>query len=190
MSWGKTRVWSDNITWSLFTLVKLQRGKSSLQVSYQKVHRWQVDRLTLLTFSDSRSHSHLWHCRVNLLHAVECPPHTRMVTLLVQCFDLVRSNWAHGHSTSRLHGLSVPKCINPLLRYPRRPICLVLVRLPRVKSIDNTYSFTSFISVSSRHWMSISLIPFVHTLALPVRVSNTHLWTQAESVNRCKVITF
>ena len=30
----------------------------------------------------------------------------------------------------------------------------------------------------------------VHTLALPVRVSEIHLWTQAESVNKCKGVVF
>ena len=38
--------------------------------------------------------------------------------------------------------------------------------------------------------MSISLAALVHTLALPVRVSEIHLWTQAESVNECKVVVF
>ena len=56
--------------------------------------------------------------------------------------------------------------------------------------IDSMYSFTSFIMVSSRRRMSISLATLVHTLALPVRVSEIHLWTQAESVNKCKVVVF
>ena len=42
----------------------------------------------------------------------------------------------------------------------------------------------------SRRRMSISLAALVRTLALPVRVSEIHLWTQAESVNKCKVVAF
>ena len=38
--------------------------------------------------------------------------------------------------------------------------------------------------------MIISLAAFFRTLALPVRVSEIHLWTQAESVNNCKVVVF
>ena len=38
--------------------------------------------------------------------------------------------------------------------------------------------------------MSISLAALVCTLALPVRVSEIHLWTQAETVNKCKVVIF
>ena len=38
--------------------------------------------------------------------------------------------------------------------------------------------------------MSISLAALVRTLALPVRVSEIHLWTQAESVNKCRVVVF
>ena len=38
--------------------------------------------------------------------------------------------------------------------------------------------------------MSISLAALVRTLALPVRVSEIHLSTQAESVNKCKVVVF
>ena len=44
--------------------------------------------------------------------------------------------------------------------------------------------------VSSCRRMSISLAALVRTLALPVRVSEIHLWTQAESVNKCKVVVF
>ena len=56
--------------------------------------------------------------------------------------------------------------------------------------IDSAYSFTSFIMVSSCCRMSILLAALVRTLALPVRVSEIHLWTQAESVNKCKVVVF
>ena len=38
--------------------------------------------------------------------------------------------------------------------------------------------------------MSISLAALVCILALPVRVSEIHLWTQAESVNKCNVVVF
>ena len=44
--------------------------------------------------------------------------------------------------------------------------------------------------VSSCHQMSILLAALVCTLALLVRVSKIHLWTQAESVNKCKVVIF
>ena len=38
--------------------------------------------------------------------------------------------------------------------------------------------------------MSTSLAAFVCALALPVSVSEIHLWTQAESVNKYKVVIF
>ena len=38
--------------------------------------------------------------------------------------------------------------------------------------------------------MSISLAALVRTLDLPVRVSEIHLCTQSESVNKCKVVVF
>ena len=56
--------------------------------------------------------------------------------------------------------------------------------------IDSAYTLTSFIIVSSRRSMSISLAAMVRTLALPVRVSEIHLWTRVESVNKCKVVVF
>ena len=44
--------------------------------------------------------------------------------------------------------------------------------------------------MSSCRRISISLAALVCTLALLVRVSEIHLWTQAESVNKCKVVVF
>ena len=44
--------------------------------------------------------------------------------------------------------------------------------------------------MSSRCRISISIADLVRTLALLVRVSEIYLWTQAESVNKCKVVVF
>ena len=116
-----------------------------------------------------------------MFHKIKCPPHTWMTALSVNNLDLVKPNWAHGRSAGRLHRPSVPfNCIKPPLRHSSQSICLILARFDQ----GHIHSFTSFILVTSRRRMSISLA------ALPVKVSEIHLWTLAESVNICKVVVF
>ena len=110
---------------------------------------------------------------------------------------MVKLNWAHRRSAGRLHRSSVPfNCIKSHHGVERGVVSFVnqsaKIRLDLTKDtfIDSMYFFTSFIIVSSHHQMSISLAAVVRTVALPVRVSKIHLWTQVESVNKCKVVVF
>ena len=80
----------------------------------------------------------------------------------------------------------VPIIMGYIHHYPVYLTAVFWFDLTWVTSIDNA----SFISMSSHRWMSISVVAFLRTLALPVRVTVTHSWTQAESVNRCKMVAF
>ena len=111
-----------------------------------------------------------------------------MTTLSLNNLDLVKPNWAHGRSAGRLYRLSVHLIASSHLwgTLVNRS-ALFWLDLTKDTFIDSANSFTSFIIVSSHRRMSISLAALVRSLALPVRVSEINLWSQAESVNKCKV---
>ena len=145
---------------------------------------WQVlgcwiDWLTLFTFSDEGFHSTFRNPRVNPLHKIKCPPHNRMTALSVNNLELTDTVQAGCTGpvflliiSSHLWGTRVNRS------------ALFWLDLTKDTFIDSAYSFTNFIIVSSRRRISISLAALVRTLA------EIHLWTQTESVNKCKVVVF
>ena len=162
----------------------------NIQSPLWPVHGCWIDRLTLFTFSDDGSHCALRDPRGNLFDKIKCLP-TRMTALSVNNLDLVKPNWAHGRSAGRLHRLSVPfNCIKPPLRHSSQSICLILARFDYGHIHRQRVFFHQFyygVKLPSNEQMLAALLC---TLALPVRVSEIHLWTQVESVNKCKVVVF
>ena len=132
----------------------------NIQSPLWPVHGCQITQLTLFTFSDDGFHSSLRDPRGNLFHKIKCSPHTRMTALSVNNLDLVKPNWTHRRSAGRLHRPSVPfNCIKPPSQGTLvNRSALFWLDLTKDTFIHNEYSFTSFIIVSSRRWMSISLV--------------------------------
>ena len=161
----------------------------NIQSPLWPVHGCRIDQLTFFTFSDNGFHSGLRNPRGNLSHKIKCPPHTRMTALSI----LICS------SPTELTYAGQAECTGPVfLLIASSQLWGTLVNrsalfwldLTKDIFIDSAYSFNSFIIVPSRSRMCISLAALVHTLALPVRVSEIHLWTQAKSVNKCMAVVF
>ena len=105
--------------------------------------------------------------------------------------DLVKPNWAHGRSAGSLHRANVPfNCMKPPLRHSSQSICLVLARFNQGHIHRQRVFFHQFYyrvkPLSNKHLAC----GFGSYPGFAVRVSEIHLWTQAESVNKCKVFVF
>ena len=164
-------------------------GIANAQLPLWTTHGWWVDRLALLTIPYYSLHWCFRDRGIDLPDEVQCSPHARVATSVMNrpCpFGVILAWW---HSTRTVRRLS---CL--LTRSNHRFGTLVKLSawlysdLTRAMSTDSPYSLTRLASASTRRLISISFAALVRTLAFPVSVSVTHLCTHAESVWICNMV--